>query len=79
MDEQSSKPVAYSLLTEIHISHRDILGMLSSNLFCRCMLESRGLIVRSIPFYEWNSADGVEQQKAYLSHLLASAYVCGYQ
>ena len=40
----------------------------------RCMLESRGYVVRSIPFYEWNSVEGVEQQKAYLSRLLASAY-----
>ena len=40
----------------------------------RCMLESRGYVVRSIPFYEWNSVDGVEEQRAYLSRLLASAY-----
>ena len=38
----------------------------------RCMLEACGLIVRSIPFYEWNSLDGLEQQKAYLSRLLGS-------
>jgi hypothetical protein len=38
------------------------------------MLESRGYLVRSIPFYEWNSVEGIEQQKAYLSCLLASAY-----
>lgn len=36
------------------------------------MLESCGLIVRSIPFYEWNSLEGLEAQKAYLARLLGS-------
>ena len=53
--------------------------VLMKAVLCRCMLESRGLVVRSIPFYEWNSAEDAEQQKAYLSHLLASAYAFGYQ
>lgn len=39
---------------------------------CRCMLEAGGLLVRSIPFYEWNSLQGLDQQKAYLSRLLSS-------
>lgn len=47
-------------------------------IICRCMLESQGFIVLSIPFYDWNSAEGPEQQKAYLSHLLASVYAFGY-
>ena len=38
----------------------------------RCSLEACGLIVRSIPFYEWSSLDGLEQQKAYLARLLGS-------
>lgn len=45
----------------------------------RCMLESQGLIVRSIPFYEWNSMETVDQQKTYLSRLLASAYAFRYK
>ena len=44
----------------------------------RCMLESRGLTVRSIPFYEWNSLDSIHQQRLYLSRLLASAYAVTY-
>lgn len=38
----------------------------------RCMLEASGLVVRSVPFYEWSSLNGLEQQKAYLTRLLTS-------
>lgn len=31
--------------------------------------------MRSIPFYEWNCLEGLEQQKAYLGQLLASVPV----
>ena len=36
------------------------------------MLEACGLVVRSIPFYEWNSLEDLEHQKEYLTRLLAS-------
>lgn len=45
---------------------------------CRRMLESRGLVVRSIPFYEWNNLGSIDQQKIYLSGLLTSAYAFTY-
>ncbi|KAK9812353.1 hypothetical protein WJX73_004610 [Symbiochloris irregularis] len=41
----------------------------------RCMLEAWGLVVRSIPFYEWSALQGLEQQKAYLGRLLSSVAV----
>ena len=53
------------------------LSLESWSLF-RCMLESRGLTVRSIPFYEWNSLQSIDQQRLYLSRLLASAYALTY-
>lgn len=46
---------------------------------CRRMLESRGLIVRSIPFYEWSNLGSIDQQKIYLSRLLTSAYAFTYR
>ncbi|KAL3149096.1 hypothetical protein ABBQ32_001939 [Trebouxia sp. C0010 RCD-2024] len=45
----------------------------------RRMLESRGLIVRSIPFYEWSNLGSIDQQKIYLSRLLTSAYAFTYR
>ena len=39
----------------------------------RAMLEARGHVVRSIPFYEWAALTGLDQQKNYLWRLLASA------
>ncbi|KAK9819771.1 hypothetical protein WJX72_002182 [[Myrmecia] bisecta] len=33
----------------------------------RSMLEARGYIVRSIPYYEWNVLEGIEEQKRYAS------------
>lgn len=56
------------------VSAVDMVKPLKLQRLPRYMLESRGLIVRSIPFYEWNSLESVDQQKMYLSRLLASAY-----
>ena len=58
---------------------RDLAQALTWRALHRCMLESQGLIVRSIPFYEWNSMETVDQQKTYLSRLLASAYAFRYK
>lgn len=37
------------------------------------MVEARGHVVRSIPYYEWCALDSLEQQQAYVWRLLASA------
>ena len=39
----------------------------------KLMIEARGYIVRSIPYYEWCALDSLEQQQAYIWRLLASA------
>jgi hypothetical protein len=39
----------------------------------KLMIEGRGYIVRSIPYYEWCSLDSVEVRQTYLWRLLASA------
>lgn len=39
----------------------------------RCMLESRGYIVCTVPFYEWTALEGIEQQKAYMARVLAAS------
>jgi hypothetical protein len=37
------------------------------------MIEGRGYIVRSIPYYEWCSLESMEVRQTYLWRLLASA------
>jgi hypothetical protein len=39
----------------------------------KLMIEGRGHIVRSIPYYEWCALETLEQQQAYIWRLLASA------
>ncbi|BDA49701.1 probable RAP domain-containing protein, chloroplastic [Coccomyxa sp. Obi] len=39
----------------------------------KLMVEARGHVVRSIPYYEWCALDSLEQQQAYVWRLLASA------
>lgn len=39
----------------------------------KLMIEARGYVVRSIPYYEWCALESVDQQQAYVWRLLASA------
>lgn len=39
----------------------------------KLMVEARGFVVRSIPYYEWCALESLEQQQAYVWRLLASA------
>ncbi|CAL5220538.1 g2573 [Coccomyxa viridis] len=43
----------------------------------KLMIEGRGYIVRSIPYYEWCSLDSMEARQTYLWRLLASAVSVG--
>ena len=43
----------------------------------KLMIEGRGYIVRSIPYYEWCALDGMETRQTYLWRLLASAVSLG--
>lgn len=43
----------------------------------KLMIEGRGYIVRSIPYYEWCSMDSMEARQTYLWRLLASAVSVG--
>ena len=45
----------------------------------KLMIEGRGYIVRSIPYYEWCSLDSMEARQTYLWRLLASAVSAGAQ
>lgn len=43
----------------------------------KLMIEGRGYIVRSIPYYEWCALDSMEARQTYLWRLLASAVSLG--
>ena len=45
----------------------------------KLMIEGRGYIVRSIPYYDWCSLDSMEARQTYLWRLLASAVSQGAQ